>query len=103
MPNFSLFLANSLLKTEITILVLLCRYLPSSMTFAPIHDDEDKKKTNKEKKKKKKNSSWITNLIFSQLSYIIIFIIAICIIERKKLSRDPLNFSTLNIIFEVTR
>ncbi|XP_042424487.1 cation transporter HKT2-like [Zingiber officinale] len=94
----------SLISPAVLVFIIVMMYLPSSMTFTPIHDDEDEKKTNKEKKKKtmkKKSSSWIAHLIFSQLSYIIIFIMAICIIERKKLSRDPLNFSTLNIIFEV--
>lgn len=105
MSKISLFSLQILCsKTEIKIPFLLSRYLPSSMTFTPIQDDEeDEKKKHKEKKKKKKNSSWIANLLFSQLSYIVIAIIVICIIERKKLSRDPLNFSTLNIIFEVTR
>ncbi|CAL9211780.1 unnamed protein product [Musa hybrid cultivar] len=37
----------------------------------------------------------------SQLSYIAIFIIAICITERRKMTRDPHNFSTLKLIFEV--
>ncbi|CAL9061780.1 unnamed protein product [Musa banksii] len=37
----------------------------------------------------------------SQLSYIAIIIIAICITERRKMTRDPHNFSTLKLIFEV--
>ncbi|PKI38401.1 hypothetical protein CRG98_041181 [Punica granatum] len=40
-------------------------------------------------------------LNLSQLSYLIIFIILICITEREKLKTDPLNFNVLNITIEV--
>ncbi|KAL1822428.1 hypothetical protein ACET3Z_009206 [Daucus carota] len=37
----------------------------------------------------------------SELAYLTIFTILICISERKSLKEDPLNFSVFNIIFEV--
>lgn len=43
------------------------------------------------------------SLIFSQLSYIAIFVILICITERQKMKEDPLNLNVLNIVIEVVR
>ena len=37
----------------------------------------------------------------SQLSYLAIFIIAICVTERENLEENPLNFSLLSIVVEV--
>lgn len=56
---------------------------------------------NGEKKKGKKR--WIDNLIMSQLSYLSIFVILVCITERRQLSEDPLNFNVLNIVIEIIR
>lgn len=52
---------------------------------------------------KKTRGKVTENLIFSQLSYLTIFIILVCITERKKLKEDPLNFNVLNIVLEVIR
>ncbi|KAG1331996.1 hypothetical protein COCNU_02G019640 [Cocos nucifera] len=54
------------------------------------------------KKENKKRWSPVGNLLLSQISSIVVFIIIICIMERKNLIRDPLNFSTSNVIFQVT-
>ena len=42
-------------------------------------------------------------LLVSQLSYLVIFIILICITESKSLKEDPLNFNVLYITLEVIR
>ncbi|KAF8017163.1 hypothetical protein BT93_H2373 [Corymbia citriodora subsp. variegata] len=43
----------------------------------------------------------LESLIFSQLSYLAIFIIIVCITEKEKIKEDPLNFNVLNIVVEV--
>lgn len=71
------------------------RYLPPYTTFFPMEGKKDDKKKDKK--------SWIENLIMSQLSYLAIFIIIICITERSQIYEDPLNFNIQNILFEVIR
>ncbi|GKV20435.1 hypothetical protein SLEP1_g30559 [Rubroshorea leprosula] len=46
-------------------------------------------------------STFVESLIFSQLSYLVIFIVLVCITEREKIKDDPLNFNVLNITLEV--
>ncbi|OEL23601.1 putative cation transporter HKT9 [Dichanthelium oligosanthes] len=73
------------------------RYLPSSTMFAPPNGDD---KT-KDEKVEPKHGSLVRNLAFSQLGCNVIFIMVVCITERRRLRNDPLNFSMLNMIFEV--
>ncbi|KAL2936889.1 putative cation transporter HKT7 [Bienertia sinuspersici] len=47
--------------------------------------------------KKQNKNIIIENILFSQLSYLVIFVMIICITERKSLKEDPLNFTVLNI------
>ncbi|PWA36279.1 Cation transporter [Artemisia annua] len=75
---------------------LFMMYLPSSVTYLPVHDHENSLRRDQKK-------SWSDYLLFSQLSYLVIFTILICVLERKKMDVDPLNFSVLNIAFEVFR
>ncbi|GLT97419.1 hypothetical protein SLE2022_149860 [Rubroshorea leprosula] len=84
----------STIASAILVLFVIMMYLPPYTSFIPI----DKDKRNQEKKRKAK---FVENLIFSQLSYLAIFVILICITERKKIKEDPLNFNVLNIVIEV--
>ncbi|XP_008798150.2 cation transporter HKT1-like [Phoenix dactylifera] len=90
----------SLASPSVIVLFILMMYLPPSVSFVPIHENE----SSSEGDRRENEKSWspVDNLLLSQLSSIVIFIIMICITERKKLTEDPLNFSTLNVIFEVT-
>lgn len=75
------------------------RYLPPYTSFIPMKDGMQ----DSDEKIQKRRGKVVENLIFSQLSYLVIFIILVCITERKKLKEDPLNFNVLNIVIEVVR
>lgn len=77
------------------------RYLPPYTSFLPIEKDEVS--LLKLKGKEKRRDRAVENIVFSQLSYLAIFIVLICITERKSLKEDPLNFSVMNITLEVIR
>nr|BAE44385.1 high-affinity potassium transporter [Phragmites australis] len=87
----------SLISPAVLVLLIVMMYLPSSTTFAPPNRD-DKRKDDKVVPKRR---SLVQNLAFSQLGCNIIFVMVVCITERRRLRNDPLNFSTLNMIFEV--
>ncbi|XLU58658.1 hypothetical protein S245_053306, partial [Arachis hypogaea] len=70
-------------------------YLPPYTTFLPIMDHETENDAKKDKRR------LVECLVLSQLSYLVIFIILICITENKSLREDPLNFNVLNITIEV--
>ncbi|KAK3131206.1 hypothetical protein QOZ80_6BG0503450 [Eleusine coracana subsp. coracana] len=87
----------SLISPAVLVLFIVMMYLPSSATFAPPNEDD---KT-RDKKVVPKQGSFLQNLIFSQLGCNIMFMVVACITERRSLSNDPLNFSMMNMIFEV--
>ncbi|CAA0842194.1 Sodium transporter HKT1 [Striga hermonthica] len=76
-------------------------YLPPYASFVPIKRDEQIIHDDTELGRKQIKRRIAENLLFSQLSYLAIFIIIICITEKKSLKDDPINFSVLNIIVEV--
>ncbi|GFP98590.1 sodium transporter hkt1 [Phtheirospermum japonicum] len=84
----------STVAPPILVFFVLMMYLPPYTSFLPISKSDEKTPRNK------KNTA-AQNLILSQLSYLVIFIILICITERKSLKEDPLNFSVLDITVEV--
>ncbi|XP_056696906.1 cation transporter HKT1;3 [Spinacia oleracea] len=89
----------SLVSSAVLVLFTLMMFLPPYTSFIPIsHEQEDAPQTIIRIKKQKKMRE---NILFSQLSYLVIFVIVICITERKSLTDDPLNFNVLNIVFEV--
>ncbi|KAK9070741.1 hypothetical protein SSX86_011143 [Deinandra increscens subsp. villosa] len=84
----------STISGALLVMFVLMMYLPPYTTFSPIAQagcEEGKKKTRK----------MMENLIFPQQAYLVIFIIIVCITERKQMVDDPLNFNVLNIVFEV--
>nr|DAD46145.1 TPA_asm: hypothetical protein HUJ06_004375 [Nelumbo nucifera] len=83
----------SVVSPAILILFVVMMYLPPYTSFLPIKDDEDQPPRSSEKKTKSRWRRLMENLIFSQLSYLVIFVILICISERKKMKEDPLNFT----------
>ncbi|XP_043715523.1 sodium transporter HKT1 [Telopea speciosissima] len=91
----------SVISPAILVLYVVMMYLPPYTTFLPIKNDEQISNPRSCEKGKKRKEGLVENLLFSQLSYLAIFIILICITERKKLREDPLNFTVLNIVIEV--
>ncbi|KAL1532958.1 putative cation transporter HKT7 [Salvia divinorum] len=89
----------STVAPAILVFFMLLMYLPPYTSFLPIENDEQI--TSKCEGKEERRNTVVQNFIFSQLSYLAIFIILICITERKSLKEDPLNFSVLNITLEV--
>ncbi|MFS7944599.1 putative cation transporter [Helianthus anomalus] len=84
------------------VLIVVMMYLPPYTSFLPLSANESCKR-NSDQRKKKNKRVLLENIIFSQLSYLVIFIILICITERRNIKDDPLNFNVLNIVVEVIR
>ncbi|PWA59075.1 cation transporter HKT6 [Artemisia annua] len=82
------------------VLIVVMMYLPPYTSFLPLSANKSGKR-NSDQRKKKSTRALLDNIIFSQLSYLVIFIILVCITERKKIKEDPLNFNVLNIVVEV--
>ncbi|KAH1264020.1 Sodium transporter HKT1 [Glycine max] len=77
----------SSISSAILVLFVVMMYLPPYTTFLPVREHE--KDVNKRNEK-----SVVDCLVLSQLSYLVIFIILICITESKSLKEDPLNFNS---------
>ncbi|XP_027073030.2 sodium transporter HKT1-like isoform X1 [Coffea arabica] len=89
----------SLITPAIIVLFVLMMYLPPYTSFLPIKDGKCFPATEKKTRAKRKNI--LDYLLFSQLTYLVLFVILICITEREKLKEDPLNFNLLSIVVEV--
>ena len=79
--------------------VLASRYLPPYTTWFPFEENP----RTKDHLTESKVNRLLKSTVLSQLSYLTIFVIAICITERTKLKEDPLNFNLLSIVVEVVR
>ncbi|WVZ13883.1 hypothetical protein V8G54_011449 [Vigna mungo] len=86
----------SSLSSAILVVFVVMMYLPSYTTFLPVMEEEED-----DAKRKRKNA--VECVVFSQLSYLAIFIILVCMTESKSLKDDPLNFNVLSITLEIIR
>ncbi|KAF7849312.1 hypothetical protein BT93_L0987 [Corymbia citriodora subsp. variegata] len=86
----------SIISPAILVLFVLMMYLPPHTSFLPARNGETAPKIQRDEPRRR----LLTCLMFSQLSYLVIFIILICITERENLKNDPLNFNVLNITIE---
>ncbi|CAL5023712.1 unnamed protein product [Urochloa decumbens] len=86
----------SSLSSSILVLYTIMMYLPSYTSFLPKDGEHD---SNVEMKDKRRRVC--ENWILSQLSYLAIFVMLICITERETMATDPLNFNVFSITFEV--
>lgn len=93
----------------VLVLIVVMMYLPPYIMFIPrkksIITEEDKRNSNNKDgmRKLQPTRSVILEkyLIFSPLSFLVIFIIIICITERNSFNQDPLNFNVFTVVFEV--
>ncbi|XP_009789271.1 cation transporter HKT1;3-like [Nicotiana tabacum] len=90
----------STLTPAVLVLFALMMYLSSYTSFLPVDSNEECLETT-ERMNRRKGSSLVEYISFSQLNYLVIFTILICITERDKMKNDPLNFNVLSIVFEV--
>ncbi|XP_022888762.1 sodium transporter HKT1-like isoform X2 [Olea europaea var. sylvestris] len=89
----------STIAPAILVFFVVMMYLPPYTSFLPVKGDEQSTLDCEGAKRRRK---WIAkSLVFSQLSYLVISIILICITERKSIKEDSINFSVLNIVIEV--
>lgn len=91
----------SAIDPAVLVVHMAMMYLPPYTSFLPVKGVEEYREDIDPLGKKNERGKFAENVIFSQLSYIVIFIILICITERKSLKDDPLNFNVFNIAFEV--
>ncbi|CAL5069849.1 unnamed protein product [Urochloa decumbens] len=87
----------STLAPAILVLFVLMMYLPPYTTWFPFEENS----TTRDHSTESQGIRFLKSTVLSQLSYLTIFVIAICITERRKLKEDPLNFNVLGIIVEV--
>ncbi|KAF5748656.1 cation transporter HKT7 [Tripterygium wilfordii] len=89
----------STISQAILVLFVVMMYLPPYTSFLPIKDGERDSQVLFVRRKRR--GKIVENLLFSQLSYLAIFVILVCLTERGKMKEDPLNFNVLNIVVEV--
>ncbi|KAJ0081941.1 hypothetical protein Patl1_12309 [Pistacia atlantica] len=89
----------SILSSAVLVLFVVMMYLPPYTLFLPrIYQEKDSGNC---KPKENEKKGFVESLILSQLSYLVMAIIIICITERDNIENDPLNFNVLNITLEV--
>nr|CAB3488202.1 unnamed protein product [Digitaria exilis] len=87
----------STLAPAILVLFVLMMYLPPYTTWFPFEENS----ISRDHSTESQGIKILKSTVLSQLSYLTIFVIAICITERRKLKEDPLNFNVLSIVVEV--
>ncbi|CAH1449508.1 unnamed protein product [Lactuca virosa] len=84
----------STINASILVLFIVMMYLPPYTSFSLVTEENFEQRS-------KRSSTFMEKLIFSQLTYLVIFVMLVCITERKQMIQDPLNFNVLNIVVEV--
>lgn len=90
----------STIAPAILVIFIVMMYLPPSTIYLPTCDYKKKKKE-ATSSQNGKGRSILKSLMLSELSYLTIFIILVCITERESMKEDPINFSVLNITLEI--
>ncbi|KAL8040051.1 hypothetical protein ABFX02_10G075000 [Erythranthe guttata] len=90
----------------VLVLFVIMMYLPPYTSYLPINEhqvagENITKDINTTLTSRNKVYYKWENIVFSQLTYLSIFVILICITERRNMKTDPINFNVLNIVVEV--
>ncbi|CAI0628034.1 unnamed protein product [Linum tenue] len=106
-------------STASLVVFVVMMYLPPYTSFLPTTGGEEEKDQTKIQmtgdsyndnttgqvvisyKHKNNSNRFMENVVVSQLSFLAIFVVLICITERHSMKEDPLNFSIFNIVLEV--
>ncbi|XP_061991521.1 sodium transporter HKT1-like [Rosa rugosa] len=91
----------SIISPAILVLFVLMMYLPPYTTFDPAIGGCQEGDASGKEEIRNPRKTLLESLIFSQLTYLTIFVIFVCITERQKMMEDPLNFNVLNVVVEV--
>ncbi|KAK2398136.1 sodium transporter HKT1 [Trifolium repens] len=91
----------SILSQAVLLLFVFMMYLPPYTSFLPLKDNNNGKNSESSDMMKKRRGKVTEIVILSPLSILVIFIILVCITERKQLKDDPLNFNVFNIAIEI--
>ncbi|KAK2980489.1 hypothetical protein RJ640_007745 [Escallonia rubra] len=89
----------STVSPAILVLFVVMMYLPPYTSFLPMEARENSSTTEKKSRTQEKNH--VEYLLFSQLSYVVIFTILVCITERGKLRVSDLEPAYGNVGFSV--
>ncbi|KAG9449289.1 hypothetical protein H6P81_009254 [Aristolochia fimbriata] len=80
------------LAPAILVLFVVMMYLPPYTSFLPVS----------EPRKNDRKLGWMKSLVLSPISYLSLCVILISLTENSKMREDPINFSVLNVVLEVT-
>ncbi|XP_031505693.1 sodium transporter HKT1-like [Nymphaea colorata] len=96
----------SVFSPALLVVYIVMMYLPPYVFLVPlsaVKTIKDNHNGSSKKKKKKKGVELIMQyLLLPQVAYLVVFVVLVCITERKQLRADPLNFNVLNIVFELS-